>query len=247
MTNDQFVDVQIKTPRDEFIVDVSFALEKGELVALVGPNGAGKSTVARVICGIEQAAEAKIVIDDQVVELCTSDRQEKWLPPEKRAAAMVFQSIELFRSHSVLDNIAFGLRARKVRKTIAREQARALLSEFHLDELELRDTVSLSGGEAQMIALLRALATNPKLLLLDEPFSALDTVRRAEMRQLFSKWRQRTNTTTLMISHEAEDAIDLARHLIVMERGKIAANGPLADIVANPPTAHSRAMFGFGQ
>ena len=247
MTNDQFVDVQIKTPRDEFIVDVSFALEKGELVALVGPNGAGKSTVARVICGIEQAAEAKIVIDDQVAELCTSDRQEKWLPPEKRAAAMVFQSIELFRSHSVLDNIAFGLRARKVRKTLAREQARALLAEFHLDELELRDTASLSGGEAQMIALLRALATNPKLLLLDEPFSALDTVRRAEMRQLFNQWRQRTNTTTLMISHEAEDAIDLARHLIVMERGKIAANGPLADIVANPPTAHSRAMFGFGQ
>ena len=247
MTNDQFVDVQIKTPRDEFIVDVSFALEKGELVALVGPNGAGKSTVARVICGIEQAAEAKIVINDQVAELCTSDRQEKWLPPEKRAAAMVFQSIELFRSHSVLDNIAFGLRARKVRKTLAREQARALLSEFHLDELELRDTASLSGGEAQMIALLRALATNPKLLLLDEPFSALDTVRRAEMRQLFNQWRQRTNTTTLMISHEAEDAIDLARHLIVMERGKIAANGPLADIVANPPTAHSRAMFGFGQ
>lgn len=247
MTNDQFVDVQIKTPRDEFIVDVSFALEKGELVALVGPNGAGKSTVARVICGIEQAAEAKIVINDQVAELCTSDRQEKWLPPEKRAAAMVFQSIELFRSHSVLDNIAFGLRARKVRKTLAREQARALLAEFHLDELELRDTASLSGGEAQMIALLRALATNPKLLLLDEPFSALDTVRRAEMRQLFNQWRQRTNTTTLMISHEAEDAIDLARHLIVMERGKIAANGPLADIVANPPTAHSRAMFGFGQ
>lgn len=247
MTNDQFVDVQIKTPRDEFIVDVSFVLEKGELVALVGPNGAGKSTVARVICGIEQAAEAKIVIDDQVAELCTSDRQEKWLPPEKRAAAMVFQSIELFRSHSVLDNIAFGLRARKVRKTLAREQARALLAEFHLDELELRDTASLSGGEAQMIALLRALATNPKLLLLDEPFSALDTVRRAEMRQLFNQWRQRTNTTTLMISHEAEDAIDLARHLIVMERGKIAANGPLADIVANPPTAHSRAMFGFGQ
>ena len=247
MTNDQFVDVQIKTPRDEFIVDVSFALKKDELVALVGPNGAGKSTVARVICGIEQAAEAKIVIDDQVAELCTSDRQEKWLPPEKRAAAMVFQSIELFRSHSVLDNIAFGLRARKVRKTIAREQARALLSEFHLDELELRDTASLSGGEAQMIALLRALATNPKLLLLDEPFSALDTVRRAEMRQLFNQWRQLTNTTTLMISHEAEDAIDLAHHLIVMERGKIAANGPLADIVANPPTAHSRAMFGFGQ
>ncbi|MEY4130844.1 MAG: hypothetical protein RLZZ31_968 [Actinomycetota bacterium] len=246
MTNDQFVDVQIKTPRDEFTVDVAFGLKKGELVALVGPNGAGKSTVARVICGIEQAAEAKITIDDQVVELCTAQRQEKWLPPEKRSAAMVFQSVELFRSHSVIDNIAFGLRARKVRKSIAREQARTLLSEFHLDDLELRDTASLSGGEAQMISLLRAMVTNPKLLLLDEPFSALDTVRRAEIRQLFDQWRQRTATTTLMISHEAEDAVDLARHLIVMDRGNIAANGPIAEIVANPPTAHSRAMFGFG-
>lgn len=243
MTNEHFIEVAMRTPRDEFDVDVSFSMGKGELLAVIGPNGAGKSTVARVICGVEAASQSRIVIDEVLVEEQNEQRKNHWLPPEKRNAAMVFQSVELFRSMSALDNVAFGLRARKVRKQPARQKAKELLSEFGLTELENREVTSLSGGEAQLIALLRALITNPKLLLLDEPFSALDSMRRIEMRRVFDQWRKRTATTTLMISHEAEDALDLARRLIIMERGHIVANGELETIVANPPTAHSRAMF----
>ncbi len=177
--------------------DVHLSVESGETVALLGPSGSGKSTMLGIVAGLESADAGSVWMSGVDITL---------LAPEKRRLAMMFQDFALFPHLNVEDNVAFGLVEQRVRKAQARERARAMLDRFGLSHVHKAKIWTLSGGEQQRVALARALITEPKGLLLDEPFSALDADLRSQLRQEF---RQRIDTSgmfALLVTHDEEEA-----------------------------------------
>lgn len=198
---------------------------EGELVALLGPSGCGKTTTLRMVAGFVEPTSGKITLGN--TDITT-------LPPHRRNTAMVFQSYALFPHMSVAANIGFGLEMRKLPKAERDSRIRAALDMVQLGHLADRLPRQLSGGQQQRVALARALAVNPAILLLDEPLSNLDAKLRAEVQHEIRALQQRLGLTTLLVTHDQEEALIMADKMVVMEGGVIRQHGAPAELYNNP-------------
>ena len=192
--------------------DVSIAVESGSLTALLGPSGSGKSTLLRVIAGLEVADSGDVYI---------SGREATALVPQKRGVGFVFQHYAAFKHMTVRENVAFGLKIRKQPKDEIRARVDELLELVQLQGFGHRYPAQLSGGQRQRMALARALAPRPKVLLLDEPFGALDARVRAELRVWLRRLHTETHTTTVFVTHDQEEAMEVADSVVVMNQGRV--------------------------
>ena len=190
-------------------VEFSLECEKGTLTCLLGPSGCGKSTVLNIIAGLEQN-DAPLIIQLDGERIDT-------LPPARRQIGMVFQSGALFNHLTVVDNVAYGLISKGVKKSQARKMAGEYLARFDLAGFDKRMPQTLSGGEKQRVALARTLITEPKLVLLDEPFSALDTDLRHRMAFQLRQWQQELGFTAIMVTHDEQEAQTVADKIVRME------------------------------
>ena len=231
-----FVTVSVKNLEKKFrrtpvLQDVTLKVEGGELLALLGPSGSGKTTLLRAIAGLEEVDAGDVFFDDI---------NSNQLTLRERRIGFVFQQYALFKHITVMENIAFGLRARPraSRPTKAEIRARVLelLSLVQLDGLEARYPAQLSGGQRQRVALARALAIEPRVLLLDEPFGALDAKVRKDLRRWLRELHDRTGHTTLFVTHDQEEAFELADRVAILNKGKIEQVGTPAQIVNHPAT-----------
>ena len=196
------------------VSDISFALERGEIIALLGPSGCGKTTTLRLIAGFERPDEGKVILDGRLMADRTS-----FVPPEKRGISMVFQDHALFPHLTAKQNVLFGLN--KLSKAAAQEKATGMLRLVGLEHLSERYPQELSGGERQRIALARALAPNPVLLLLDEPFSSLDADMRVEVREQVRGILKAARATAVFVTHDQEEALYMGDRIAVFRKGRI--------------------------
>ena len=209
--------------------DISLDVRQGELLALLGPSGSGKTTLLRVIAGLDHADEGRVLL---------AGEDASQLSVQARKVGFVFQHYALFRHMNVCENIAFGLRVRRgeARWPEARIRVRVseLLSLVQLDGLESRFPSQLSGGQRQRVALARALAIEPKVLLLDEPFGALDAQVRRDLRRWLRELHDRTGLTTVFVTHDQEEALELADRVAILNRGSIEQLGSPAETYDEP-------------
>jgi sulfate/thiosulfate transport system ATP-binding protein len=205
--------------------DVSVAIAGGSLTALLGPSGSGKSTLLRVIAGLEEPDEGKVLI---LGEHATG------LPPQKRGVGFVFQHYAAFKHLTVRENVAFGLRIRKRPKEEIRERVDELLELVQLHGLAERYPAQLSGGQRQRMALARALAVDPKVLLLDEPFGALDAKVRQELREWLRRLHDEVHVTTIFVTHDQEEALEISEQVVVINEGRVEQSAPPQDVYDHP-------------
>ncbi|MFM8803676.1 MAG: sulfate/molybdate ABC transporter ATP-binding protein [Planctomycetia bacterium] len=207
--------------------DVSLEVPQGTLLALLGPSGSGKTTLLRIIAGLEWPDAGRIEEDGADI----TDRHAR-----QREVGFVFQHYALFRHMSVFENIAFGLRVRKAPKAEIETKVNELLHLVRLDGLGGRKPAQLSGGQRQRVALARALAIRPKILLLDEPFGALDAKVRVELRQWLRRLHDEIGMTSVFVTHDQEEAFELADEVVVMNHGKIEQRGTPDEVFEHPAT-----------
>jgi sulfate transport system ATP-binding protein len=205
--------------------DVSIEVPDGSLMALLGPSGSGKSTLLRAIAGLENLDAGRVMIRGADV----SKR-----PPQKREVGFVFQHYAAFKHMSVFDNVAFGLKIRKWKKPKIEARVHELLELVQLDGLADRLPSQLSGGQRQRMALARALAVEPQVLLLDEPFGALDAKVRKDLRAWLRRLHDETGVTTIFVTHDQEEAMDVAEQLVVMNQGRVEQAGSASDLYDQP-------------
>jgi molybdate transport system ATP-binding protein len=222
-------------------LEVALPIEDGETVVLVGPNGAGKTTLLRALAGLVRLDAGRIVLDGEVLEDPESGIR---VPPDRRRVGFVFQDYLLFPHLSVLENVAFGLRARGRDRAAARRRAREWLERMGLDELASARPRTLSGGQAQRIALARALATEPALLLLDEPLAALDAGARAEVRRGLRRYLASFPGARLVVSHDPLEAMLLADRVVVVEAGRVVQQGSIQQLGSQPRSAYVANLVG---
>jgi molybdate transport system ATP-binding protein len=216
-------------------------VEPGELLALLGPNGAGKSTLLRCLAGLAPIDSGRITLDDTVLDDPAADIL---VEPEDRPIGFVFQNYLLFEHMSVLENVAYGLRARKTPKADARRTAHAWLERVGLAEYADQRPRTLSGGQAQRAALARALATNPRLLLLDEPLAALDAGTRSSVRRDLRHHLETFDGMRLLVTHDPVDAYALADRVAILDAGRIVQVGTLAEVTAHPRSRYVADLVG---
>jgi sulfate/thiosulfate transport system ATP-binding protein len=192
--------------------DVSVDVPTGSLTALLGPSGSGKSTLLRVIAGLEQADQGQVVLEGEDVTN---------VPPQSRGVGFVFQHYAAFKHMTVWENVAFGLKIRRRRRAEVKQRVGELLELVQLSRLGDRYPAQLSGGQRQRMGLARALAVDPKVLLLDEPFGALDARVRKELRAWLRRLHDETHTTTVIVTHDQEEAMEVADRVVVMNAGRI--------------------------
>ncbi len=231
--------VRASLGRLELAVDLAVAA--GETVAIVGPNGAGKSTLLRVLAGLVPLDSGRVVVDGVVLDDTAAGVA---VPAERRGVGVVFQDYVLFPSMSALDNVAFGLRARGVAKGVARGRARQWLEQVGMADHSGSRPGALSGGQAQRVALARALVTEPRLLLLDEPLSAVDLSARAELRRTLQRAVNSVAGARLLVTHDPFEAAALADRVVVIEAGTVVQAGTVAEVTARPRSAWVAAMVG---
>ena len=207
---------------------LDLTVRPGELVALLGPSGCGKTTALRMLAGFEHPDSGDVLVDGEDVTR---------VPAHRRDAGMVFQSYSLFPHLNALDNVAFGLRMRKVRTAERRSRAGELLDLVGLGDKGERFPHQLSGGQQQRIALARALALRPRVLLLDEPLSALDAKVRLSLREEIRRLQQELGITTLFVTHDQEEALSIADRVAVMRAGKLEQCAAPAELYGRPTTA----------
>ena len=205
--------------------DISFHVEKGEFVCLLGPSGCGKTTLLRIIAGLEEQCSGTIIQNGVDVSR---------LPVKQRDFGIVFQSYALFPNQTVAENIAFGLKSQKYPKAKIKSRVAELVDTMGLKEHVEKYPDQLSGGQQQRVALARALALNPGLLLLDEPLSALDAKVRQKLRSEIKRVQKELGITTIMVTHDQEEALSMADKIVVMNDGKIEQIGTPAQIYATP-------------
>ncbi len=235
------MEVRVVNVRKEFdrfaaLHDVSLDIRSGELIALLGPSGSGKTTLLRLIAGLERPTSGAIFFGDE-------DASQKTV--QERNVGFVFQHYALFRHMTVADNIGFGLKVRKKGRPAdaeIRRRALELLDLVQLSGLEKRYPAQLSGGQRQRVALARALAIEPRVLLLDEPFGALDAQVRRELRRWLRELHDRTGHTTVFVTHDQEEALELADRVVVMSQGAIEQVGTSDDVYDTP---NSPFVYGF--
>jgi sulfate transport system ATP-binding protein len=212
---------------DDFLAldDVSVEVGSGSLTALLGPSGSGKSTLLRIVAGLETADAGSVSIDGVDVT---------GRPPQKRGVGFVFQHYAAFKHMTVHDNVAFGLRIRKRPKAEIEERVSRLLQLVQLDRFAKRFPSQLSGGQRQRMGLARALAIDPSVLLLDEPFGALDARVRAELREWLRRLHEETHTTTVIVTHDQDEAMEVADEVAVMSQGRIEQVGTPREVYERP-------------
>jgi sulfate transport system ATP-binding protein len=226
--------VEVRNLRKAFgdftaLADVSLTVASGDLLALLGPSGCGKTTLLRIIAGLEQPDAGRVrLLGEDVTDVHV----------RHRGVGFVFQHYALFRHMTVFDNVAFGLsvlpgRVRPAKAEIGR-RVRELLELVQLDGLGTRYPAQLSGGQRQRVALARALAVNPKVLLLDEPFGALDAKVRKDLRRWLRRLHDELHVTTVFVTHDQEEAMEVADHVVVMDRGRVAQVGPVDEVYERP-------------
>lgn len=215
--------------------NVNIGIEKGKLIGLLGPSGSGKTTILRMIAGLETPDSGDIIIDGKRV----ND-----IPASKRGIGFVFQNYALFRYMTVYENIAFGLRVQKEDKKKIDERVRYLISLIGLDGLEKRYPSQLSGGQRQRVAFARALAPNPNLLLLDEPFAAIDAKVRQELRSWLKDMIESLGVTSIFVTHDQDEAIEVADEIIITNKGRVEQVGTPFEIYQKPQTAFTASFFG---
>jgi sulfate transport system ATP-binding protein len=224
------VSIQLKNVSKRFgdvpaVHNVSFAVKEGELMALLGPSGGGKTTVLRMIAGLELPTEGDVFIRGQRV----ND-----LSVQQRNIGFVFQNYALFKNMNVFKNIAFGLKIKKWKRGALRDRIAELLKLFELDGLEKRYPHQLSGGQRQRVAIARALAPQPSVLLLDEPFGAVDARIRQELREWLVTLHHDLNVTTIFVTHDQEEAMEVANRIVIFSRGKLEQVGAPREVYEQP-------------
>ncbi|MDN6240916.1 sulfate/molybdate ABC transporter ATP-binding protein, partial [Corynebacterium variabile] len=215
--------------------DVSIDIPEGSLTALLGPSGSGKSTLLRTIAGLEQPDSGSVIIDD---------RDVTGLSPQDRGIGFVFQHYAAFKHMTVRDNVAFGLTVRKRPKSEIDKRVDELLEIVGLAGYQTRYPGQLSGGQRQRMALARALAPNPGVLLLDEPFGALDAKVREDLRTWLRHMHEEFTVTTVLVTHDQEEALDVADRIAVLSEGRIEQIGEPAELYDRPETPFVQAFLG---
>lgn len=225
----QIQNVSKKYGSFQALEDISVHIQSGELVALLGPSGSGKTSLLRVIAGLETTDVGNILFDGQSI----TDRH-----PKERNVGFVFQHYALFRHMTVFDNVAYGLKVRPRKNRTSKQQIKnkvmELLQLVKLENFSDRYPTQLSGGQRQRVALARALAVEPKVLLLDEPFGALDAKVRKELRRWLRKLHDEFHITSIFVTHDQEEALDVADRIVVMNNGKIEQIGSPDEVYTNP-------------
>jgi sulfate/thiosulfate transport system ATP-binding protein len=214
---------------------VSIRVEDGSLTALLGPSGSGKSTLLRVIAGLEAP-------DAGTVEIAGRDATA--VPPQKRGIGFVFQHYAAFKHMTVRENVAFGLRVRKRPKAEIAAKVDELLRIVGLDGYQSRYPAQLSGGQRQRMALARALAVEPEVLLLDEPFGALDANVRAELREWLRRLHDEVHVTTMLVTHDQEEAMGVADRIVVLNQGRVEQDGPPRELYERPANPFVMSFLG---
>lgn len=206
---------------------INFGIAQGKLVALLGPSGSGKTTILRMLAGLEQQDSGDVIIEGKVV----ND-----VPASERGIGFVFQNYALFRYMTVYDNIAFGLKVQKADKQRIHARVMEMISLIGLEGLEKRYPNQLSGGQRQRVAFARAIAPNPQLLLLDEPFAAIDAKVRKDLRKWLKDMIQKVGITSIFVTHDQEEAVEVADDIIIINEGKLEQMGSPITIYKNPKT-----------
>lgn len=207
--------------------NVSFGIEKGRLIGLLGPSGSGKTTILRMLAGLEKQDSGDVFIDGKNV----ND-----LPPSERGIGFVFQSYALFPFMTVYDNIAYGLKVQKKDKAFIKARVAELLELVGLPDVGKRYPSQLSGGQRQRIALARALAPSPELLLLDEPFAAIDAKVRKELRTWLRETIDKIGITSIFVTHDQDEAIEVADEIVITNKGRVEQVGNPVEIYSEPKT-----------
>ena len=215
-----------KTKKDFYAVhDVTLTIEPGSFATLLGPSGCGKTTILRMIAGFESPDEGEVYLGGEPINALT---------PNKRDTAMVFQSYALLPHYNVFDNVAYGLKIRKLDKATIHKKVMDILDLVELSGMENRMTNQLSGGQQQRVALARALVVEPGVLLFDEPLSNLDAKLRVNMRTEIRKIQQKTGITAIYVTHDQSEAMSLSDNIIVMQKGVVAQMGSPEKIYYEP-------------
>ena len=217
--NGLFVDIK----GQPILKGVDFSVKSGELMGLLGPSGCGKSTLLKAVAGILPPKSGSILIGGENMAN---------VPPHKRGAVIVFQDMRLFPNMTALENVAFPIKMRGVPKRQRLEQAKQLMKSVQLCGLERRRINELSGGQQQRVALARALAAQPRLLLLDEPFTALDNELKEEIRALVLELHKKFRTTTVLVTHDRQEAFAMADRIAVMRDGRVMRQGARDEMAA---------------
>ena len=215
--------------------DIDLAVAPGALTALLGPSGGGKSTLLRIIAGLEKPDTGRVEIGGVDATM---------LPPQRRDVGFVFQHYAAFKHMSVYRNVAFGLEIRKRPKSEVRRRVFELLELVHLEQFADRLPSQLSGGQRQRMALARALAVEPKVLLLDEPFGALDAKVRKELRDWLRRLHDEVNVTTVFVTHDQEEALEVADEIVVINQGRVEQVGSPDDLYDKPANAFVMSFLG---
>lgn len=214
-----------KYPNGDGVEGINLDIYEGELLTMVGPSGCGKTTILRSIGGFVEPDSGEIILDD--VNIAN-------LPPEKRPTVMVFQSYNLWPHMTIYENLAFGLKLRKVDKKQIEKEVKEALNLVRMDGIEKKYPSQLSGGQQQRVAIARALLLKPSLLLLDEPFSALDAKIRVQMRAELKKIQTDLGITVIVVTHDQEEAMTLSDRMVVMNKGIFEQIGTPEEIYDNP-------------
>ncbi|WP_232726062.1 ABC transporter ATP-binding protein [Bacillus sp. FJAT-42315] len=217
------------------IENINLDIYEGEILTLLGPSGCGKTTILRILGGFNDIDEGKVIIDSQDVS---------HLVPEKRPTAMVFQSYNLWPHMTVYENLAWGMKLRKIPKSQIKTEITKILEMVKMGGAEKKYPNQLSGGQQQRIAIARSLLLKPSVLLLDEPFSALDAKIRMQMREELKRIQSELNITVVFVTHDQEEAMSLSHRIVVMDKGKIAQIGTPIEIYDKPNSKYVASFIG---
>jgi molybdate transport system ATP-binding protein len=235
------LDADIRVGRDGFELDAILHVDPNRTTAILGPNGAGKTTLVRALAGLEPMDSGAVTLDGEVLDDTATG---KHVTPPKRSVGLVPQDLLLFPNLTALDNAAFPLRARGVRRAEARSSASELLERLDVSHRAAAWPKDLSGGEQQRVALARALIHRPRMLLLDEPLSALDAEARPAIRSLLRSELERFDGVRIVVTHDPIEAMTLADEIVIVERGRVTQTGTPEEIRNSPRTPYAAALVG---
>lgn len=219
------------------VKDFNLTIHHSEFVSFLGPSGCGKTTTLRMVAGLEENTQGQIIFDDEIV----SDAQtHQFLAPEKRNVGMVFQAYAVWPHMSVFDNVAYPLKFKKYTKEQTQKEVSEILNVVELNGLEDRRPNQLSGGQQQRVALARGLVMRPRILLMDEPLSNLDTKLREKMRRDIRQIQQKFKLTVIYVTHDQNEAFQMSDRIVIMNKGVIEQVGTPDEIRSHPKTDFAR-------